>query len=64
MVNFASQAIILSSQQFTVFCAYPAIIPLLLSVDPKKACSGSPSDPPARSGTRTQDVPLYYLLFI
>ena len=57
MVNFASQAIILSSQQFTVFCAYPAIIPLLLSVDPKKACSGSSGTAPARSGAETQDVP-------
>ncbi|MDT9915317.1 hypothetical protein RUW70_27155, partial [Klebsiella pneumoniae] len=48
--------------------AYGYVEPMLYSLfsrsDPKKGSSGSPSDPPARSGTRTQDVPLYYLLFI
>ncbi|HBR4273408.1 hypothetical protein [Klebsiella pneumoniae] len=61
MVNFASQAIILSSQQFTVFCAYPAIIPLLLSADPKKVSSGSAFRPPTRSGQETQHVQLHKL---
>lgn len=31
VMNFAPQAIIHSSQQFTLFCAYPAIISLFLS---------------------------------
>lgn len=64
VMNFAPQAIIPSSQQSAVFSDSPAIILVLSTADPKTHCSGSPSDPPARSGTRTQDVPLYYLLFI
>lgn len=64
VMNFAPQAIIPSSQQSAVFSDSPAIILVLSTADPKTHCSGSPRTPPARSGTRTQDVPLYYLLFI
>ena len=45
-----------------VATATPA--PSHFSGDPKTLSSGSASAPPGRSGTRTQDVPLYYLLFI
>lgn len=59
VMNFAPQAIIPSSQQSAVFSDSPAIILVLSTADPKTHCSGSPSDPPARSGPITQYVAVY-----
>ncbi|WP_410315272.1 hypothetical protein [Klebsiella pneumoniae] len=43
--------------------AYGYVTPMLVShfsrSDPKKGSSGSPSDPPARSGPETQDVAVF-----
>ncbi|MBW9305607.1 hypothetical protein FHB95_23520, partial [Escherichia coli] len=43
--------------------AYGYVEPMLYSLfsrsDPKKGSSGSPSDPPARSGQKTQDVAVF-----